>query len=202
MREDTKKAVQEYVDSAFLFKKDIERTEGFVNDDEKVILVLTPTFSINYPDPTKSFAATGVLFVTDKRMIVAYKRSKELLSESVPLDNIQKVQLLNIPMRGTHIQAHTYEKIFDFQFVPKVKSLTLTSSSSAKTAANKAYQAFLYAKSPNGFEHLKAPEPDKKAEPNTADIPEQIEKLAALKEKGIISEDEFNAKKAELLSRL
>lgn len=34
------------------------------------------------------------------------------------------------------------------------------------------------------------------------DIMEQIEKLAALKEKGILSEEEFNAKKTELLSKL
>ena len=34
------------------------------------------------------------------------------------------------------------------------------------------------------------------------DIPEQIEKLAKLKEQGILTEDEFQSKKHELLSRL
>jgi hypothetical protein len=34
------------------------------------------------------------------------------------------------------------------------------------------------------------------------DIPEQIGKLASLRDKGVLSEDEFIAKKAELLSRL
>jgi Short C-terminal domain len=34
------------------------------------------------------------------------------------------------------------------------------------------------------------------------DIPEQIEKLAKLKEQGILTEDEFQSKKQELLSRL
>jgi hypothetical protein len=37
---------------------------------------------------------------------------------------------------------------------------------------------------------------------NSNDIPLQIEKLAALKEKGIISEDEFNIKKKELLDKM
>ena len=37
---------------------------------------------------------------------------------------------------------------------------------------------------------------------NSNDIPLQIEKLAALKEKGIISEDEFNSKKKELLDKM
>jgi len=37
---------------------------------------------------------------------------------------------------------------------------------------------------------------------NSNDIPLQLEKLAALKDKGIISEDEFNSKKKELLDRM
>ncbi len=37
---------------------------------------------------------------------------------------------------------------------------------------------------------------------NSIDIPLQLEKLAALKEKGIISEDEFNSKKKDLLDRM
>lgn len=36
----------------------------------------------------------------------------------------------------------------------------------------------------------------------TMDIPEQIRKLSELKEQGILTEEEFNAKKSELLSRL
>jgi len=39
-------------------------------------------------------------------------------------------------------------------------------------------------------------------QPPVMDIPEQIEKLAKLKEKGILTEDEFQSKKHELLSRL
>jgi len=37
---------------------------------------------------------------------------------------------------------------------------------------------------------------------NSNDIPLQIEKLAGLKEKGIISEEEFNSKKKELLDKM
>lgn len=37
---------------------------------------------------------------------------------------------------------------------------------------------------------------------NSIDIPLQIEKLASLKEKGIITEDEFNSKKKELLDKM
>ena len=37
---------------------------------------------------------------------------------------------------------------------------------------------------------------------NSKDIPSQIEKLSALKEKGIITEEEFNIKKTELLAKM
>lgn len=37
---------------------------------------------------------------------------------------------------------------------------------------------------------------------NEPDVFTQLEKLASLKEKGIISEEEFNTKKADLLSKL
>jgi Short C-terminal domain len=40
------------------------------------------------------------------------------------------------------------------------------------------------------------------AQVSTPSIPEQISQLAALRDAGILTEEEFNAKKAELLSRL
>lgn len=40
------------------------------------------------------------------------------------------------------------------------------------------------------------------AQPVADDIPAQLEKLAKLKDAGILSEDEFNAKKAELLAKM
>jgi len=46
----------------------------------------------------------------------------------------------------------------------------------------------------------KAPEPTE--EPKGTDVPEQIEKLAKLKEQGILSDEEFEEKKKELLARM
>lgn len=37
---------------------------------------------------------------------------------------------------------------------------------------------------------------------NVQDIPEQIKKLAELKDAGILTEDEFNSKKSELLEKM
>ena len=40
------------------------------------------------------------------------------------------------------------------------------------------------------------------SDPNTADVLSMIERLAGLRQSGVLSEEEFAAKKAELLQRL
>ena len=45
-------------------------------------------------------------------------------------------------------------------------------------------------------------EQDAKASTNTMDIPSQIERLADLGDKGIVTEEEFSIKKAELLDKM
>jgi len=52
----------------------------------------------------------------------------------------------------------------------------------------------------SAVETPKAPEPTE--EPKGTDIPEQIERLAKLKEQGILTDEEFEEKKKELLARM
>jgi len=51
-------------------------------------------------------------------------------------------------------------------------------------------------------EELNSGEYEKIQPAKTFDIPEQIKKLASLKDAGILTADEFNSKKAELLARM
>lgn len=199
MREDTQKALREYEISTFLFKSNIEEAEKLINDDEKVILVLTTNFSITYPDPTKRTAYPGVVFVTDKRMILYYKPLHDGISDIVSIKDIKDIQLIKEVMTGiNHIQVYTEDKLYDFTVAPKQKAFKISTSASVTNAVNKIYRAFLFAKNPNGFKKSES----EKSTDQSADIPEQIEKLSDLKNKGIISEEEFQAKKTELLSRL
>lgn len=199
MREDTQKALKEYEISTFLFKANIEEAEQLIQTDEGVILVLTTNFSITYPDPTKRTAFPGVVIVTDKRMLLYYKPLHEGISDITLLTDIEDIKLVKDVVSGiNHIQVYVEDRIYDFTVAPKQKAFKLSSTSSVDAAVNKIYRAFMFAKNPNDFEKPKA----EKTENQSMDIPEQIEKLSALKDKGIISEEEFQSKKAELLARL
>lgn len=198
MREDTQKALKEYEVSTFLFKKDIEEAEKLISENETVIIVLTTNFSITYPDPTKKVACPCVVFVTNERMVILYKDYKDVVTDITPIEEFKSVLHIKNPIDHTnHIQVHTKDKIYDFLAIPKVKAFSLSSQQDIDKKALHMYHAFLYAYNPNGFE---SDTPENTSQ--SADIPEQIEKLANLKEKGIISEEEFQAKKSELLARL
>jgi len=194
MRDDIQKSIKEYEISTFLFKSDIEEAEKLIDDDENVIIVLATNFSITYPDPTKRVACPGVVFMTNKRMILYYKPLYEGISDITHITDIKDIKLIN---GVNHIQVYTEDKVYDFVVTPKVFR-----HSNLQNAVNKIYRAFLFAKNPNGFEMSENTEPPKSTEQSTQDIPEQIEKLSALKDKGIISEEEFQSKKTELLSRM
>lgn len=199
MREDTQKALKEYEISTFLFKSNIEEAEKIIQVDESVVLVLTTNFCITYPDPTKRTAFPGVVIVTDKRMLLYYKPLHEGISDITLLTDIKDIKLIKDAMSGiNHIQVYVEDKIYDYTVAPKQKAFKLSSASSVDVAVNKIYRAFLFAKNPNGFEESAS----EKSESQSMDIPEQIEKLSVLKDKGIISEEEFKSKKAELLARL
>ncbi len=194
MRDDTRKALKEYEIPTFLFKSDIEEAEKLIDDDENVIIVLATNFSITYPDPTKRVACPGVVFMTNKRMILYYKPLNEGISDITHITDIKDIKLIN---GVNHIQVYTEDKVYDYVVTPKVFR-----HSNLQNAVNKIYRAFLFAKNPNGFEMSENTEPPKSKDQSTQDIPEQIKKLSALKDKGIISEEEFQSKKTELLSRL
>lgn len=208
MREDIQKSIKEYeIATTPFFKKDVADAEKFLNDDENVILCLDTNFCIIYPDPTKKVALPGVVFLTDKRIVIHCKLKEDFV-DTLSVKEINDVKIINVPMGNEHIQVYSEDKVYDFLILTKQRGFVVSVAQRKKDAVNKIYRAFLFAQNPNGFGKPKSAEPPqnaeqpKIAEQSTQDIPEQIEKLSALKEKGIISEEEFQAKKSELLARL
>ena len=200
MREDIQKAIKEYeIATSPFFKKDVEVAEKHLDYNEDVILCLDTNFCIIYPDPTKKVALPGVVFLTNKRMLVHCK-SKEEFIDILPIEEINDVKIINVTMGNEHIQIYSADKVYDFLILTKQRGFVVSLAQRKKDAVNKIYRAFLFAKNPNGFGEPEAPKPEKAS--TSYDIPEQIEKLSALKDKGIISEEEFQSKKTELLSRL
>ena len=197
MRQDTIAALKEYGISSFMFKKNIEAAEQFVSDNEKIILVLTSNFNIVYPDPTKRDAGAGVVIVTNEKIVVYHKPSHEDVSYIVPVSEIKKILLVPNFINGSdNIQVYTSDRIFNFPLPAVGSSFKLTSK---KNFANKIYMAFMYALNQEEFVAFS----NKNAvNSNDNNITEQIEKLADLKAKGIITDEEFDTKKKELLSRI
>ncbi len=201
MREDIQKSIKEYeIATSPFFKKDVEAAEKFLNDDENVILCLDTNFCINYPDPTKKIALPGIVFLTNTRIVIHCKLKEDFV-DTLPLEEINDIKIFNNPLGGDHIQVYSTDKIYDFLIATKQKGFVISLAQRKQAALGKIYNAFLFAKNPDGFG-----EPKKTEAPNdnnqSPDIPEQIKKLAELKEKGILTEDEFQAKKSELLARL
>lgn len=187
MRKDTVAALKEYGISSFLFKKNIEEAENLIDDSEKIIVVLTTNFNIVYPDPTQRTAGPGVVIVTDKKMLVYYKPLHEGISFITPISEIKDVKLIPNNMNGgNNIQVYTADKVYNFTLPAAGK-------------INKIYRAFLFALNQNEFVSFSNTDSSKD---KSVDITEQIEKLAKLKDKGIITEEEFQSKKKELLSRI
>ena len=197
MREDTQKAIKEYQISTLFAKKNIEEAEKLVYDDEKVILVLSTNFNIVYPDPTKKDISVGVLFLTDKRMILRYKKKNEYISDITLLSEITKTDFTTL-LADKFVQVCTKDKIYTFRVSGNQKSFALSDDNANSI---KIYRAFLFALNPNGFEAAQGNTAMKNTS-QTIDVAEEIEKLAQLRDKGILTEEEFQAKKTDLLSRM
>lgn len=202
MREDIQKAIKEYeIAVTPFFKKCVGYAEKYLNDDEDVILCLDIDFCINYPDPTKKVVLPGIVFLTNKRILLHCKLKKEDFIDTLPIEEITDIKVFSPSLCDDHIQVYSADKIYDFPIMTKQRGFVVSVVQSKQAAFGKIYRAFLFAKNPNGFG-----EPDvvgtEKKPTQSSDIPDQIEKLSALKDKGIISEEEFQSKKTELLSRL
>lgn len=198
MREDTKAALKEYEISSFMFRKKIEEAEELIGIDEKVICVLTPTFVITYPDPTKKEMGVGIVIVTDQNIILYHRPRNEGISYITPMSKVNDIKLVTLFKDGSNnIQVYTDEKIFNFTLPAVGGSFKLSSGS--QNIANKIFHAFMFAKNGNTFAGVSDSDVPKET---SGDIPSQIEKLAELKDKGIITEEEFQTKKQDLLSRI
>ncbi|MCH5348403.1 MAG: SHOCT domain-containing protein [Oscillospiraceae bacterium] len=197
MREDTKRVLKEYDVSVLFHKRDVKAVEELLYTNEQVLLVLTTGFVIGYIGTVNlEESNTSILFLTDQRMILYYTTYDEGLTKIEQWSNIKTIKFLTSPLIVNHVQVSTEKIVYDF-ILPKQPD-----------SAVKIYNAFLSAHNFYGNNTLQEPDSTEifqKPNPKTdhdLDIPEQIEKLAELKDKGILSEEEFQTKKTELLSRL
>lgn len=129
--------------------------------------------------------AKGLLFLTDKRVIFYVKqllfgRYEELV---FPYEQINSVYSKKGIM-GDRVDIAAISDAVTIEYIPK---------GDGKIVVGKIREMMDTAKKPQIIVQSTAP---------TVDIPDQIEKLANLKDKGVLSEEEFERKKTELLEKL
>ncbi|MCX6325063.1 MAG: PH domain-containing protein [Bacteroidia bacterium] len=122
----------------------------------------------------------GIFVATEKRVIFYAKKLMGYDLESFPLRNISSVE------RSKGLMGH------------KVTIIVSGNEATLKWINQGEVSSFIEYLN----DRIGNREPTSKNFPDKSDIPDQTEKLSILKNKGILTEDEFTKKKNELLSRL
>ena len=189
MRNDVEQAIEKFKIVTFGNKKHIEKSQAMLTDDETVLFVTGTNLTISYNTSGGTGFFPGVLFLTDKRVFFNYSALGTFSSDSISLDEIRSVNYYGNGLTGSHIQIHGLIKSYDFLVTYK-KNITQLIAQEFETAVNnyKAQQAALNSSTPSN-----TPQPD---------IADQIKKLAQLRDEGILTEEEFQSKKTDLLSRM
>lgn len=182
MREDSKRAFDNCGIFYLGYKSQIKEAEKLLHDNENVLFATPTTFAYSPADQTKPIAHQGILYLTDSRIVIYYRPAFKSYSLEIPLEDVISSQTL-FTVAANHIQISTINSVCDFTITTNVVNAQLI------------YNIFLAA-----FEPYK-PQNALDAAPQ-GDVLSQLEKLASLKDKGIITEAEFNSKKADLLARL
>jgi hypothetical protein len=152
--------------------KEVKRLVGHLWEDEHVERMTTGSYG----------AGTGLLVLTDRRLLFV-KEGMTKKTEDFPLEKVSSVQWSSGLATGTITVFASGNKA-------EIKSVNKTDGKEMTDHVR---------------HHLSAPKaaPAAAVQQDTgADIPGQIQKLAELRDSGVLTTEEFEAKKAELLSRM
>lgn len=183
MRQDIAQAMGRFNIKAFGNKGNIEKVEKKLNNDETV-LYISPTNAIVYSVNTgKKNKYPGVVVITNQRVFFNYHIGLSEVTESLPMIEINSVNTFGNGISGGHIEVHTVTKTLDF-LVNYKKEIINTIQSLIEDAIGKSKS---FTQQPIH------------SEPEISSAAKEIEQLFELKNKGIISEEEFETKKKQLL---
>ncbi len=176
MRTDIESALKKYKIHTFGSKKVIERAESMLWNEEKVIFITPTNAVIGNVYGGKKDKLPGVFVLTDKRIVFVYRMLKDETFLAFGLSEIQSV----VSKGGTHehIIIQTTTKILD----------VLTPYGMAKGIVSLIYKAM------NPFRN--ATQASSGERDGSLD---QVEKLYHMCERGIITQEEFESKKRQLL---
>ena len=153
-----------------------EKAKEYLNPNEEVVAIVMGAYETEILG--EDSVRNGILIATNKRLVFYAKKLTGYELEDFPLSNISSIE------SGKNMMGHN---ISFFASGNKVKMKWINDGKIKKLVE--------YVRSEIG----KDSSSDNSKEEN---IPDQIEKLSKLKDQGILTEDEFQAKKEDLLSRM
>lgn len=187
MREDVQKAIKKFEVNTFGNVKNIEATIEKLKDDEEVVYISPTVAGITNANTKKVEKLPGIFVLTTKRLVFRFKAAFTHSFETCELSEVKMVDCSGNGLTGGHIEIHTSIKTYDILVKYKKEVIQNVQDAFDETLAN-----YKKANSANGTVVLQQEE----------DVIGKIQKLSELKESGILSEEEFLAKKAELLERV
>jgi Bacterial PH domain/Short C-terminal domain len=174
--------VKRLATSSIIGRKEIRELPGILWDDEDVLDITQGTYN----------NGTGILVATQRRLVFVDKGLLYGLKvEDFPLDKISSIQYQTGLLLAT-VTIFTSGNKAEIKNVDKTKARSFAEGVRVRIA--KAQQP--------------APEPKVYYPPAPAPVPakseisqliEELEKLGALKDRGILTEEEFQAKKKQIL---
>ncbi|MGL4485316.1 MAG: PH domain-containing protein [Anaerovoracaceae bacterium] len=114
MREDVKKAIQDFEIKTFGNFKNIEKAENLLSNDEKVLYVAPTNIVVTSINTKKKEKSPGVIFLTDKRVLFSFNILFSSQTEVFSLDEIRSINCYGNSLLGGHVEIHTIVKTFDF----------------------------------------------------------------------------------------
>jgi Bacterial PH domain/Short C-terminal domain len=168
-------AAQKRMRIRFGGRKEIKRLVGYLWHDEHVDRMTTGTYG----------SGTGLIVLTDRRLLFL-KEGITKKTEDFPLEKVSSVQWSSGLATGT-ITIFASGNKAEIKNVNKDDGKEMTDHVRDRLSAPKP---------------VAAPQAVPQTATDAPDIPDQIRKLGELRDAGVLTAEEFEGKKAELLARM
>lgn len=195
MRPDLEKAFKDSKANMIGFKGSVKSLEKYLSDEEDILFATTGNVDLNPTDEliVDNLSIKGkeptVLVITNKRILLYYKVMFNEKFEQFPVGEVREHSIARNSLVGSKLRVCTLTRTFDMDLKCK-KDLIEKIDNVFQTIKKDSIACSGEAK-------------DKPTDPqNDNEAIEKLEKLARLRDTGVISENEYNNKKEELLKRI
>ena len=187
MREDIENAVKK-AGSLFGHKSELKKIESLITNNETVIALIGANLNIISSKESMPLSAlnltnkrAGLLVITSKRILHYSKILFQEKLEQIPFDKVVSTEYTS-GLVFSALKVHTASNIMEFD-LPKnlVNEYSNLINEQCEAVKNSGSQS---------------------QAPAQIDIPAQIKKLSELKDQGILTPEEFETKKKDLLAKM